>query len=705
MHSNSIKLTAIIIATLGCYMSSFAQDKIYFEGDGTVTFRSTQIIESGSEKEPHISFYLKNPEPEFIYFIGYDFYEKPIFSNTIIEGSSAISFKDGVAKIQFSKKSNFLNFQLYKVPSKIWDEVEASSMAILRDNLGKKSTKLLELTRSDLINYINQIPYDSASLIMTNLGQYNDKDDERIGIEGQLSKLLASKDSLTLADQLEYNKFLELKKVLKRKIDQYQSLLETTIKAKNDVSKDLLNDFKEANKAYLENLDEIGKLDIKKRNYKKEESKKLTDQIEKIKIDQVALLKSGLRKIVHLLGLVNKTYTYNLELLYAGSVSTDNKIKWVDYDTNVSKENGIVGFSRISGPLPVMDEFDYLGVSIHNIPMSKIKNATDFKITFETDRSTEIIDRFGGVRTVLSSEEQNVRAFVPDDRFKFMWESANIDKSKSPPTFDCSKLKTSRLGELMLKWKQIKEGCTDAATAPLVNAIEPAIHEYIKLIERISKMGKAIVNPSTDKTLVDYNLVTGARFTQNIIPIIKINGKEKDKTTPAPIYVNDRLEPVVKKYWFGLSTGLMATVIPNYRYYTTTVPQTQERKVVEERYLDYKIYPSIFMSVYFTGQRIDRKPTFCNSLSINLGVDYVTLLDNAYLGLGFEPVRHLQVNGGFRFGKVKKLNYDVYDPTTLNYQAALKDQWLVGYYLGINLYLNVIPVAIKSVFGKKVSAK
>jgi hypothetical protein len=238
------------------------------------------------------------------------------------------------------------------------------------------------------------------------------------------------------------------------------------------------------------------------------------------------------------------------------------------------------------------------------------------------------------------------------------------------------------------------ESCADDSKVAL-----KVLRNYEKLKKELNSLGKLDVTINNKSTLSDFHSVYGARFYKNNIPTIKLTGKSEDKTPP--VYIEDKLEPIQKVYWFGISMGLAYSWVENYKYITTTDQQTLQPKLSEVKFSDTKVAPALFFSVYPSGHRIDKKPRLPGTFSLNIGIDYTKPLDNVYLGLGLEPIRHLQLNFGIKTARVKRLNMNIYDPFQFEYETYLKDQWNWSPFVGVNFYLNAVPTLIQSIFTLK----
>ena len=147
------------------------------------------------------------------------------------------------------------------------------------------------------------------------------------------------------------------------------------------------------------------------------------------------------------------------------------------------------------------------------------------------------------------------------------------------------------------------------------------------------------------------------------------------------LLVSDELPPTHRLFRFALTAGALYTTSSSYEL-------DINNKLLKVDNSDFR--PSITFSTYIDKQNLNLdNPNFWNTAHVDISLDYkdANILDNFYLGLGFEPIRNLHVGGGIRFGKTDK-------PTNNTIERVSN----TGIYFTASLGFNLIPTVIKTLF-------
>lgn len=171
--------------------------------------------------------------------------------------------------------------------------------------------------------------------------------------------------------------------------------------------------------------------------------------------------------------------------------------------------------------------------------------------------------------------------------------------------------------------------------------------------------------------------------------------KYKDETLSS-----DVLPPVHRLYRFALTTGLVFTRQVDYSYKTAPIGSTSQMQLVEYKNVQNSVRPLLTFSTYvIRKQDTAMNPeSILNTLHFDIGMDYAQtdIFDDIYVGVGLEPWRSIHLVMGAAVSRVQRVDANRLDPVTLNVSDALVNQTKIGYYVGINLGINLIPNVIKT---------
>lgn len=170
------------------------------------------------------------------------------------------------------------------------------------------------------------------------------------------------------------------------------------------------------------------------------------------------------------------------------------------------------------------------------------------------------------------------------------------------------------------------------------------------------------------------------------------------------VLVTDTLPPVHRLYRFSLNTGLAASQKLSYNYQIVPAANTAINELVEYKEITQVVRPLLTLSTYFFKQDLAVNPSgFINGLRtahFDIGLDYAAkdVLDDIYVGIGFEPWRLIHIATGVKISNVEKVDQSKLDPITLDISQAMTNEMNYFWYVSVNLGLNIIPMAIGSLF-------
>ncbi len=166
------------------------------------------------------------------------------------------------------------------------------------------------------------------------------------------------------------------------------------------------------------------------------------------------------------------------------------------------------------------------------------------------------------------------------------------------------------------------------------------------------------------------------------------------------IIAYDELDATRNKKRFALVAGIAYTPIFGYEYSEHLIAGTQNQKYLqEESSYSHKFVPTLFFTTYLRKTDLySSNRSLLERLHFDVGIDYADadILDNFYVGGGWEPWRNVQISGGVRLGTIDRIDVEKVDPYTLDTSYAKKEEFKVGGYFAINFGFNLIPTAIKS---------
>lgn len=161
--------------------------------------------------------------------------------------------------------------------------------------------------------------------------------------------------------------------------------------------------------------------------------------------------------------------------------------------------------------------------------------------------------------------------------------------------------------------------------------------------------------------------------------------------------------PVRKKYQFSFNAGIIWTQVTKYNYENVPINgSTNTYNVNQSISIENRFVPSLFFSTYILPNDVYAKfkdSRFFSKIHVDVGIDYfdADLLDNVYLGIGFEPIRSINIAGGVKLGQYYKIDDINSIPSgTTDFNPYLNKYFDCQIYLGINLGFNLIPMAFKS---------
>lgn len=678
-----------LVVLSGLLLPVQGQTKLYFDKDGRLSFIEKE------EGKKSIAFYLEE-SPEYTY--GISTRESNNFWQAGNGPFQDIKlFNGGNAEVQ-SQGKDFFFYQLYRFPKELKAE-ETTSI----DSLKSKAKILLTKQKDGLTSWLDKLTVEDFKKLDSLMRQHDSLSFRADSLNRLLSFVERNPDSLSLNDLLNYKKHLSTKNILQAQIGSYNNYLKEVQSLSKDTLivaevKIVVNEISGLRKELLKVIDSIGHYRFKKSIYVKELKGKINKELAQVERNLLQLPKDhGFKSYMDSVANLNKVHRYDFQPIYSGYISRDEDIKAISYNYKYNHKTQNAVIQNITPFFPVLTEHDYLSIVIRNVPDSAIiEEGVPLELNVETGLATYEVSRFAGVRPTFDVASQ----------LQHLWGEpvSNFQKSKKDNN---QKGKPADFGlELTMEYFAKNPAIAEAQkdSIPEINSL---IEKYQELSALIQTYGEIEFTAQPLAKFRDYTLNYGNRFNHMDIPVIKVNAytykSNPDKSeveVTKRVLVSDSLKYVQRTYRIGVSTGVLMSVLPEYSYHTRVIQGTDNEELIEDKTYKPSVQPNIFFSVYpFEAQNIDN-PSNIRSSSINIGIDIddFRLLDNAYVGIGFEPTRHFMLSAGVAFGKVKVLNRDSYDGFTLEYNEHLENKWVTGGYFAANFYLNIIPKVFSQLF-------
>lgn len=266
------------------------------------------------------------------------------------------------------------------------------------------------------------------------------------------------------------------------------------------------------------------------------------------------------------------------------------------------------------------------------------------------------------------------------------------------------KSKTLTLEELITFFDLIRKSAEDVTIKS----------DSVKTLASLKTIYKS--KSTQDPNFTEFLLKYPTRFKSNTATTINLYSNEKEiegykvlvekgkKSKPSytvsyksKLLASDELPAIQGLKRFKLTTGVFLTNKKVYSYQRDVMNQ----ELLENSINTLELRPSITFSTYHYRQNFNQKPDcIWNTLHYDISIDYgdSRILDNVYAGVGLDIVRNLHLVGGFRFASIDRIDRDIYDFSSDNQSEATKKVLNVGFYLGLNLGLDLVPKVIKTLF-------
>lgn len=167
--------------------------------------------------------------------------------------------------------------------------------------------------------------------------------------------------------------------------------------------------------------------------------------------------------------------------------------------------------------------------------------------------------------------------------------------------------------------------------------------------------------------------------------------------------IKDELPAVHRLFRFSVSAGVLLTNSVSYNYELVPLANSSINDLIETRETSLDFRPSITFSTYILKQDLAVNvpiKRFYESAHIDVSIDYADseILDNVYLGIGFEPLRNLQVSFGARFGEVDRISPENFNPTLPLSEQNFSSELNIGFYFSLSLAYDLIPKFYNLIF-------
>lgn len=597
---------------------------------------------------------------------------------------------DATWKIKVDNGSKHLFYRIYRFPKElVYDEIqEMIGYNSLLFELNRKASVIVGRKRAALKNQLDALTFKEFIALNKNYEDYKQSTNDLKELENNLVLFLNSKDSLSINDKIQYQALLTEKNLYLKEIERNEEFIST------DNALDYLKTVREK---YLNIIGELAQYEAKKLTYRNTKERALKNEIASLSYHISSLGENLiLRNFLKAEKFLDNTYNYSLDIVYEGHVTIDPSTKEIEYNHH---HNGMLNTSQLERQTPVLPQLtnrNYLSVVVHNVPgalMTKEGNMP-FQLSLEYDSSKKEYDwnmahHLRGLNTKKIDGQQGslIKSVYTD-----ISQCEGFEK-------DVSSMKISEIVASAMIDKANTQG-KDSCLLNFEKKLTSTVEARDILYESIKGYGGDKVKNSPQPLFRDYIMSGGKRFKSGAIPSVVINTAVNQNTSNNKIsvrrvtLVRDSLESVQRLRRFGISTGLVMKSMPYYSQKTENIPGTSFNKLVEKKFTDTSIQPTIFFSIYLKEQNLDKPAKRAGS--INLGIDYAdgNLLDNFYFGYGIEPMRHFQVIIGASIGRVDKVDMDSFDQLSSTFET--KNEMAIGTFISANFYLSAIPKIISS---------
>ncbi|MEP5341406.1 MAG: hypothetical protein ABJL44_04995 [Algibacter sp.] len=621
--------------------SLYAQQRtLVFNNEGKII--KNYGYDSHPKIENNIKFLIENPKKDCTYYLLYEWRNEYRYSANIIENEKLYVKPFTYNSLSISEPSDigtpderYMSFVLLMANSK-------GSEALIKKTSIENGIQVI--TYKDDIT-LNKILKAENIDLSTHISNDNNKK-----LFSHWNDLKKSEKDKKAKDQeiLKLNKETEK---LEKKIELIKLALDKLVMI--DEAEETPNKIIELH-TKLETF-ELELIDKKSRKTKPEkEQKELESKIQTAK-----------NQITKILNKVQQNSLSYYNLLHQGVLISKNKdVKEIVYDVNKGKlfdsEKELLQVARLTPNLPQLTTDSELYCHIINLKHDDLEK-NPFIISMEAELS----------EPVEIESPSNIRALEPVDIGSEVLNNKNIPSDSTPPdpTVEFN--------------KDLKE------YFPKSNYTPVAYSEYILKYPR----------PFEAKVKPTIKLLSNQFKTENFVQKVDKGTIEKasyDIKYETVTLIEDELPPVHRLFRFSVNAGVLLTNSVSYNYEQVPLANSSvsDLKEVKETSLGFR--PSITFSTYLCKQDLAVNvplKRFYESTHIDISIDYDDgdILDNIYLGVGFEPLRNIQLAVGARFGQVDRLKPRNFDPLLPISDQKFSSELNVGYYISLSLGFDLIP--------------